>query len=45
LVFLKGGRVTAAGRPDDILTERLLRDVYDMPMKIVPCDGRKLIVR
>jgi iron complex transport system ATP-binding protein len=45
LVFLKQGRVIASGRPDDILTEKLLQDVYDLPMKIVACDGRKLIVR
>ncbi len=45
LVFLKEGRVAAAGRPDDVLSERLLEDVYDLPMKIVACEGRKLIVR
>ena len=45
LVFLKEGRVIAAGRPDDILSERLLEEVYDLPMRIVACDGRTLIVR
>jgi ABC-type cobalamin/Fe3+-siderophores transport system ATPase subunit len=45
LVFLKEGRVVASGRPDDILTESLLQDVYDLPMKIVACHDRKLIVR
>ena len=45
LVFLKEGRVIASGRPDDILTESLLQDVYDLPMKIVACEDRKLIMR
>jgi iron complex transport system ATP-binding protein len=45
LVFLKEGRVVAAGPPDEVLDERLLQDVYDIPMHIVRCNGRKLIVR
>ncbi|OGD12675.1 MAG: hypothetical protein A2Y86_07640 [Candidatus Aminicenantes bacterium RBG_13_62_12] len=45
LVFLKEGRVCAAGPPDEVLSEALLRDVYDIPMRIVRCEGRKLIIR
>lgn len=45
LVFLKEGRVHAAGPPEEVLSESLLEDVYDIPMRIVPCDGHKLIVR
>jgi len=45
LVFLKDGRVRAAGPPEEVLSEDLLRDVYDIPMRIVRCDGHQLIIR
>jgi iron complex transport system ATP-binding protein len=45
LVFLKKGTVRAAGPPQEVLSEPLLRDVYDIPMRIVRCDGHKLIIR
>ena len=45
MVFLKKGRVAAAGPASSVLSEDLLRDVYDIPMAIVPYEGRKLIVR
>jgi iron complex transport system ATP-binding protein len=45
LVFMKGGGIFASGKPPDILDEVLLETVYDIPMKIVDYDGRKLIVR
>ena len=45
MVFLKKGRVAASGPPDGVLSESLLEDVYDIPMTIVPFDGRKLILR
>lgn len=45
MVFLKKGEVAAAGPPDRVLNETLLADVYDLPMTIVPFDGRKLILR
>jgi iron complex transport system ATP-binding protein len=45
MVFLKKGEVAASGPPDRVLNEALLADVYDIPMAIVPFDGRKLILR
>ncbi|MCJ7488124.1 MAG: ABC transporter ATP-binding protein [Candidatus Aminicenantes bacterium] len=45
MVFMKGGRVVAAGRPVDILSEALLKAVYDIEMSIMTVDGRRLIIR
>ncbi len=45
MVFMKGGRIVAAGRPGDILSEALLKAVYDIEMSILTVDGRRLIVR
>jgi iron complex transport system ATP-binding protein len=45
MVFLKGGAVVAAGRPFEVLDEKLLRAVYDIDMGIVDVGGRRLIVR
>ncbi len=45
IVFLKNGGVFASGRPADILSDGLLESVYDVKMRIVDYEGRKLIVR
>ncbi len=45
MVFMKGGGIVAAGPPDDILDEALVRSVYDVKMKIVNFDGRRVFVR
>ena len=45
MVFMKGGAVVAAGRPDDILDEALLRSVYDIPMGLRDVVGRRIVVR
>jgi iron complex transport system ATP-binding protein len=45
MVFMKDGRVAAAGPPSEIVCEDLLLRVYDIPMTIVPFDGKRLIVR
>lgn len=45
MVFLKKGEVAASGPPDRVLSEALLAEVYDIPMAIVPFDGRMLILR
>jgi iron complex transport system ATP-binding protein len=45
MVFMKGGRVVASGPPDEILSESLLRDVYDLDMSIVECAGQKFFVK
>jgi iron complex transport system ATP-binding protein len=45
MVFMKGGRVVASGPPAGVLSESLLRDVYDLDMKIVECAGQKFFVK
>ncbi len=45
LVFMKEGAVLAAGPPDSVLSEALLERVYDVPIRIVSFDGRKIILR
>ena len=45
MVFMKGGGIVAAGPPEDILSEALLKEVYDIDMGILTVDGRRLIVR
>jgi len=45
MVFMKKGRVVASGRPGDVLSEDLLRSVYEIDMSIVPVGGRTVIVR
>jgi iron complex transport system ATP-binding protein len=45
MVFMKSGGIVAAGRPGDILSEALLRAVYDIEMSIMTVGGRQLIVR
>lgn len=45
MVFMKGGRVVASGPPAEVLSEPLLREVYDLDMKIVECAGQKFFVK
>jgi ABC-type cobalamin/Fe3+-siderophores transport system ATPase subunit len=45
MVFLKEGRVVAAGTPDAILTEELLARVYEIRMEILEHGGRRFIVK
>ena len=45
MVFMKNGEVLASGTPSDTLSEELLERVYDLKMKIVDHDSRKLIIR
>jgi len=45
MVFMKGGRVVAAGPSRDILTEALLRDVYELDMRIVEFAGQLFFVK
>ena len=45
MVFMKKGKVVASGRPDEVLNSDLLEKVYDIPMAIVPYDGKKIILR
>jgi iron complex transport system ATP-binding protein len=45
MVFMKGGRVVASGAPSEILREPLLREVYEIDMKIVECAGQTFFVK
>lgn len=45
MVFMKKGRVVASGKPEEILTESLLKMVYEVPMRIIEESGTKIIVR
>jgi ABC-type enterochelin transport system ATPase subunit len=45
MVFRKKGKVVVSGRPEEVLSEDVLEDVNEIPMKIVPFDGRNIILR
>jgi iron complex transport system ATP-binding protein len=45
LVFMKNGRIAAAGCPREILSEELLSAVYEIPMTILEVDGMKIVAR
>lgn len=45
MVFMKEGQVVAFGKPDDILDEALLENVYEIKMSIIRYDGRTFIVK
>ncbi len=45
MVFMKGGGIVAAGPPGEVLSEPLLKTVYDIDMGILDVGGRRLVVR
>jgi ABC-type enterochelin transport system ATPase subunit len=45
MVFMKRGEVVAHGKSADVFQESLLESVYDMKMKIIDWEGRKLVLR
>ncbi len=45
LVVMKAGRIVAAGPPAGILSESLLRSVYEIEMRLVTVEGRILVLR
>lgn len=45
MVFMKKGGVVASGRAAEVFKEPLLEDVFEMKMKIVDWNGRKLVLR
>ena len=45
MVFIKEGRVVAAGPAGEVLTEELLRTVYELDMTILEHAGRKVIIK
>ena len=36
LVALKGGKIYAAGHPNDVVTEQAVKDVFGMPSRVIP---------
>ena len=46
VVAMKNGRVVAEGRPQDVITEQLVHDVFGLRCAVVPCPvgGRPLVV-
>jgi len=45
MVFMKRGEVVAHGKSADVFQESLLESVYDMKMKIIDWEGRKIVLR
>ena len=45
MVFMKGGEIVAHGKSADVFQESLLESVYDMKMKIIDWEGRKIVLR
>jgi iron complex transport system ATP-binding protein len=45
LIFMKEGEIIGSGKTSDILNEDILEKVYDLKMKIVEIDGKKIILR
>jgi iron complex transport system ATP-binding protein len=45
MVFMKRGGVVASGKPDEVFREPLLESVYDMKMKIIDWNDRKIVLR
>jgi len=45
LVVMKAGRVVASGPPAEILSETLLRNVYEIDMRLATFEGRLFVVR
>ena len=43
IVAMKGGRIVATGTPDDIVTEAVLREVFETDPKIHRIDGKVII--
>jgi iron complex transport system ATP-binding protein len=45
MVFMKRGEVVAHGKSAEIFNDALLERVYDMKMKIIDWEGRKIVLR
>lgn len=45
MVFMKRGEVVAHGKSTEVFEDSLLERVYDMKMKIIEWEGRKIVLR
>jgi len=45
LVFMKQGKIVASGPPAEIFEARLLENVYEMKIRVIDWDGRKVVIR
>ena len=43
VLVLDGGSVVALGRPDDVLTEELLQEVYEPSVRVLEVEGSRII--
>lgn len=44
IVAMKDGRIIAQGRPEDVITTSLIREVYDVDLQIQKTDGKPFIL-
>lgn len=42
IVCMKHGRIIADGSPEQIMTPAILGELYDMPMRVAECEGRRI---
>ena len=44
VIGLKDGRVTVDGRPEDVITEKNIRDLYGIHLPVRELDGQKVVI-
>lgn len=44
IVAMKGGRITAQGKPEEIITSELIKNVYDVELGISAVNGRPFVL-
>jgi len=43
VALMSGGKIIAVGKPDDVLKEKLLSEVYGIELKIIECNGERFL--
>ena len=43
VALMSGGKIIAVGKPDDVLEEKLLSEVYGIELKIIECNGERFL--
>lgn len=44
IALMKGGRIVACGRPEDVITEENIKAVYEMDIKIIGNERERLVI-
>lgn len=44
IIAMQGGRIIAQGQPDEVITTELVKEVYDVDLKIQITDGKPFIL-